>query len=981
MRRLDIPFDRGVNEAVDTQGTGQTADLAACVNLWSRNAGTLSPRPGLDQLSLPDLSLPQFLGRAGNVNLAILGGTAYTETKVSPNTKGATRSWDDAGKVSRVTPWDAYDVHPETDGDEDIQEEFHEAVAWGNRIIETYSIDETITPGTRAAYIRVLDRETRQVLSSQKVADSGVLFGISTHSAAIPPKIWSRVSSLYDEEVTLFEMTADRSGYDTGTVVSLTIAVGNAMRAVGHADGGTHLISNFGAVYIASDQTVTGILDEALPWNNTLTITRVISAIRLSGSECAFSFFDSGDLVTIRLSSSAELNRVTIDADGDECMTVAKAGGVSVFTQEAVSGTPGMVTRHDITWGAGSTSADWHNNLVPIGGQDGTRAWFLNHQDKTATRKYVLIDTATNDAIVEAFSPRVPFIGTGYLGKNLFGSALPASGEAETSAATPARSFVLLRCRIDPANDLLSRGVGHEYATDQTLNAISVNGEALAIGGETRQLYGGEFGPVLLPSPPIIEVSMSGSSGDYQYVATWSYVDPSGVRHETGPGNVITTTSEATAVISLNTPGTGARLTLDDLDSPWRLRLYRTTNGGTLFYDAVEQIDGWSSTLPPVPGAAVAPHMLSDSEIQTREAFYIDAGEAPNDAPPSATFGAVGLLRVFLAGLFRPYRVQFSKETLRGEAPAFPDLSAFWIDFPSRVTGLAAMDDAVIVFEQTRISIISGSGPDNRGVGGFSVREIATGIGCSDWRSVVTAPQGTFFAGNGTIWLLPRGFGVPLNVGANYSRTLQTHRVIGATFAEYDDTQAIQFLIESADGSASKRLVYVISRGAWFEWGTDSNIDPRVIGTFSTGDDPQPGQRLRVVLADDGGARVEDIALAADDIADFTCAIETHDLHPWGLAVDAQVTRALLRCSPAAGIDQPVWDVTASLNGGFQTDTLAAVTPLFPSGWTNLEFRMPNQRFGSVALRFVTGPISAGGVTLEFNDEGIAKPATAQSFG
>src|SRR5690606_6811990 len=172
--------------------------------------------------------------------------------------------------------------------------------------------------------------------------------------------------------------------------------------------------------------------------------------------------------------------------------------------------------------------------------------------------------------------------------------------------------------------------------------------------------------------------------------------------------------------------------------APHTAHLYRTVANGSVLHRATAIRSG-------ATGASTL-EGTAESTAQSRPLLYTGGGVLPYDSAPASTFGAHGLRRVWLAGLFESQRVVCSTELVRGEAPGFPASPTHWLDFPEPVTGLTCVEDTLLVFTANSIWAVSGDGPAENGSGAFPPpRRLSTDVGCVDWRSVLTTSIGVFY--------------------------------------------------------------------------------------------------------------------------------------------------------------------------------------------------------------------------------------------
>lgn len=404
-------------------------------------------------------------------------------------------------------------------------------------------------------------------------------------------------------------------------------------------------------------------------------------------------------------------------------------------------------------------------------------------------------------------------------------------------------------------------------------------------------------------------------------------------------------------------------------------------------------------------------HLASDTSIKDNPLAYTVGGELSHDPAPPARFGCVGKLRMWLAGQYNPFRVSFSMESLRGEVPAFPDFPGYFLDFDSEITGLASIDDTVAVFTERETYLVTGDGPDRIGNGSFQVRPIGVGVGCSDWRSVASSPIGIFFAGNQTIWLLPRGIAAPVNIGSMITETLRQYPVvISAVLADYGDQQLMHFLLKTTgdytggavqvegeaiqiDGddyiqiseSESRHMVYSLGTQQWYRWAND-DYAPLVAGLMRRPQDDNGTEQLVYASALTGAGETvttreeqfwQPFDIVGDDSELPSVEIQTHQWHPWGLTGDAAVDRVWWRVR--VDEEQPAWSLTEVSVG--ESHSPLTITPAVRAGWQNVEFRMPWSRVPELGLTLSARSAAFAGLTYEVTAEGFAKERTAQRTG
>lgn len=288
--------------------------------------------------------------------------------------------------------------------------------------------------------------------------------------------------------------------------------------------------------------------------------------------------------------------------------------------------------------------------------------------------------------------------------------------------------------------------------------------------GSTVTEVGSLGEPVIVSATPDTSGALT-SNSSYQHTMVWQWFDALGRRHFSAPAAPVVTDlaggeDEVDLVVSPTGGASRAR---------WTGHVYRTLANGSVFYRVTPQSKGLTDFV------SAYSDTLSDANASVREVLYTEGGVLSADPAPASRFGAFALGRLWLAGLFARERIRCSTLALPGLGLSFPEQATHWLDFPNPVTGLASLEDSLIVFTENDIYVVSGDGPDDTGLGGFAVRQIATDVGCTDWRSVVSTSLGVFFQSRAGIMLLPRlGGAAPVYVGQAVADILQDYPYVVA---------------------------------------------------------------------------------------------------------------------------------------------------------------------------------------------------------
>lgn len=334
---------------------------------------------------------------------------------------------------------------------------------------------------------------------------------------------------------------------------------------------------------------------------------------------------------------------------------------------------------------------------------------------------------------------------------------------------------------------------------------------ALLISGAHPRTYDGamrvgagiDFSPRLSAS-----AAASGglSAGTYQVCGVFERLDSKGRRTLSPAGTPVP------VVVAAGEKITGFILPLPFNDPLiTAVHIFSTTANGTIFHRA-------SSVTAPTPTSPTALTAytvdLSDAQLLVREILYTTGGVLDVTAPPAHHFSHIHRRRLFLGGCEDPYSIPYSFEEVPGEAAGFnPILELRVPEGKGRPTGIGSIDDKVIIFCQRGIFVVIGDGPDLLGQqNSFTLPEpLATDVGCIDWRSVVSVPQGLLFQSHRGFHLLNRGLQVEY-VGADVE-AWNTWSCVRAT--QLDSQRQVRFQMKHPSGGTNIALVFDYERGQW----------------------------------------------------------------------------------------------------------------------------------------------------------------------
>ena len=357
-------------------------------------------------------------------------------------------------------------------------------------------------------------------------------------------------------------------------------------------------------------------------------------------------------------------------------------------------------------------------------------------------------------------------------------------------------------------------------------------GPTKIIGGGTITAYDGkyqELGSHLHPENISIEDPNSAAGGvlddGYRWVkAVYSWVDRNGEVYRSAPSaqagiDMTRGTAEQRLTVTCphlaQTQGTnksagGAGESL--------IEIYRTIDNGSTFY--LEQTDRNSNThtldLLNTTGVGA---IEDDEAIQNNEILYTTGGEVPNIAPPGSVIMAARTNRVFLVPMDDPQAIWYSKPKVKGLGVNFSDEMVIRVEQGGNITGLATMDDNVIIFKEDDIYYFAGEGPNVANAGTFfsPVRRVATDVGCVNHNSIVSTNVGVIFKSRKGIYLLDRSLQV---------------QYIGAPVEYYNDWDVVRsVLVEDKNqvrfvlSGGQPMLVWDYYHNQWSTWTNHSAVD------------------------------------------------------------------------------------------------------------------------------------------------------------
>jgi len=336
-----------------------------------------------------------------------------------------------------------------------------------------------------------------------------------------------------------------------------------------------------------------------------------------------------------------------------------------------------------------------------------------------------------------------------------------------------------------------------------------------------------------------------GASGSfrYSYIAVYAWRDGRGNLHLSEPSDPLVV--DLTDTIIAEDGGVSVRLFVktthatrkgDNDDGSSRQSLvwiYRTAANAPETYYLCDCVD-LENSLSEYDVTFVDVETDEQLILVARGILYTAGGIIENRPPPPSSAVLEHKGRLWLASANDSKEIFFSKLLVSGEGPGFSEAFRLRIDdSPEGITGLAALDDKVIVFASRRIYAITGDGPNDKGGdGSFGGPFLVTSsAGCIDARSIVSWSGGVFFQSAEGLVLLDRGLGLT-HAGAPVQDLTASYPTITGGVCDAARQRCLWLL---SGGSRGLVLIFDYERNAWLSW-TYSALRPQKSQVIWNGD-------------------------------------------------------------------------------------------------------------------------------------------------
>lgn len=501
------------------------------------------------------------------------------------------------------------------------------------------------------------------------------------------------------------------------------------------------------------------------------------------------------------VTSQAIASGLAVVGSGGDFVLTSDTQGFALVHDDHAS----IADRHQIEvyyFTIGSTSAQRsEQQLVTLASRIGVWndyfvVWVKEESDITATSSLVLCSLGTTSTLSSGnFAEFLPLaVAAQGRAEELDGYTLPSIDVGGDAISILYPSAYNLNDSGNTRAELFKASALSKYAS------ANLGGSILLSGAITRSTDGEQLSRIdLTPTQAITELVGSGSlTGTYSIRATIEWYDAAGRRYQSAPSTAV----------SVNPSSENIEITIH---KRWahavgeRAVVWMTEDGGTTYYRAGESlITQWSTTIT----------IDSDTGLGANEILYTSASEPDRYPPPALEIVAAAKRRFWGSNGSRLY---YSHQ-LAGDAPQFC-AQVFYLDFPESITAIGEIDETPVVFTEKRTFMVRGEGPNRIGQGDWVVDEISSDVGCIEPRSVVQFRGGLMWLSRRGIEYMPRGGGLPSNIGEPIEQTLSDYPYIKSASPVASRGWVVFVLSDEEYDRGNTRLaVYDYTINQWVIW-------------------------------------------------------------------------------------------------------------------------------------------------------------------
>ncbi len=236
-----------------------------------------------------------------------------------------------------------------------------------------------------------------------------------------------------------------------------------------------------------------------------------------------------------------------------------------------------------------------------------------------------------------------------------------------------------------------------------------------------------------------------------------------------------------------------------------KLEIYRTSDGGTTFFQVASLPNGTTSYTDILPDA------VGPAPLTTQQELYTTGGIVGYDPAPQSKFVHVFNNTAYYgaivdSGQFFPNRIRQSNQNQPDHAPA-----TFFDDLDDSLTGLSSTKSNLVAFCQNSIYRMS-NGFTTTGTGSLTHDRISDVIGSLNAKSIVKTEIGIFFAGNDGFYYTDgyQLIKISLELDKTYASLTKSTNQRTAIYGAYDKTtRRIWWALKSSPTSPANDVGYV----------------------------------------------------------------------------------------------------------------------------------------------------------------------------
>lgn len=252
--------------------------------------------------------------------------------------------------------------------------------------------------------------------------------------------------------------------------------------------------------------------------------------------------------------------------------------------------------------------------------------------------------------------------------------------------------------------------------------------------------------PDLATSPTCTSSGGTGNSYLYAFHYYYTYTVGTTVFEDYGPTTLVSVTNAgAPNVNQVNiaaVPALSNGSTLNYDTANLKVYIYRTQNGGTVFYKIGEVTNGTTTFTD----------NFSDSSISTNLLLYTNGGVLDNDPPPLCKYVHTVNGVTYYAHTKTGSQVFKNRiyQSVQDDPDSVPNTN--YVEVLDEITGISSYNDNPIIFTKNHVYRLNGA-YNELGQGIVTFEDITKTIGCVSHNSIVQTRYGVFFAGNdGFYW-------------------------------------------------------------------------------------------------------------------------------------------------------------------------------------------------------------------------------------